>query len=167
MAGRSRLSRADEAGLLSELRAVYLEVDELSSLHSCPRSTRCCRFGLTGREPYVTSIELAALRHALRARGARLPRQRPAPLRDSGRRDEQCCPLLDHQGRCSVYEARPLGCRTHWCHDADRPTTVPHRGVVELVRRIEQIAERHETGGDVGRPLRVALQAAVSRGRRR
>jgi Fe-S-cluster containining protein len=25
------------------------------------------------------------------------------------------CPYLDRCGRCSIYENRPLGCRTHYC----------------------------------------------------
>ena len=33
------------------------EVDALYADWSCPSSTECCRFGVTGRQPYLTSIE--------------------------------------------------------------------------------------------------------------
>src|SRR5262249_44730554 len=103
--------------LLAELGEVYRDVDRLHAGWSCPASTECCRFGITGREPYVTSIEIAALRKAIAARGG----ARSWKKAKDGRvalplaRDERRCPLLDDAGRCAVYDARPLGCRTFYC----------------------------------------------------
>src|SRR4029077_2371685 len=96
--------------LLDELRRIYLRADALYADWSCANSTECCRFGITGRQPYVTSIELSFLRHGLARRGGTLaPRRRALPItRDAG--TERICPLLEGSGRCSVYAERPLGC---------------------------------------------------------
>jgi hypothetical protein len=155
-------TREREAGLLGELEVVYRGADEAFTGWSCPASTECCRFGITGREPYVTSIELAAIRRAVAARGGSraLP---PRPASDSGRRlptltAERPCPMLTGAGRCAIYAARPLGCRTFYCDRAEPGAPVRHRDVVSLVRRVQEIAARHEPGGDVGRPLTRALR---------
>ncbi|MBM4358524.1 MAG: hypothetical protein FJ096_10500, partial [Deltaproteobacteria bacterium] len=50
--------REHERELLDELGTIYRDVDEAYAGHRCPTSTDCCRFGVTGREPYVTSVEL-------------------------------------------------------------------------------------------------------------
>jgi hypothetical protein len=146
-------------GLLSELEAVYRDADRLFAGWSCPASTECCRFGVTGRQPYVTSIELAAVRKAVAARGG--PRSwRRATGRlalPMGPRDERICPLLDASGRCAVYEARPLGCRTFYCDRATPGARVERREVNALVRRIQDIAQRHVPDGDRGRLLGGAL----------
>jgi Fe-S-cluster containining protein len=133
---------------------------------SCPASTECCRFGVTGREPYVTSIELVALQRALGAiGGAAALRARarktsdgaaPLPLAPPGR-DERRCPFLTAAGRCAVYAARPLGCRTFYCDRASAASTVRHERVRALVRRVQEIAARHTPGDDQGRPLGRAL----------
>jgi Fe-S-cluster containining protein len=157
------------AELLSGLEAVYRDADRLHAGWSCPASTECCRFGMTGREPYVTSIELATLRKAIAARGGmRSWRRAPAVADDVARaatgrvalpvvRDERRCPLLDAAGRCAVYEARPLGCRTFFCERATPGEKVKQREVNALVRRIQDLAAAHEPGGDRGRPLTRAL----------
>ena len=62
-----RLEQAND--LFADLEAGYRDADGLYAGWSCPASTECCRFGITGREPYVTSIELAAVRRAIAARG--------------------------------------------------------------------------------------------------
>jgi Fe-S-cluster containining protein len=141
--------------LLAELAAVYADVDRLQAGSSCPASTECCRFGITGREPYVTSIELAAVRKAIGARGGARSWKHASPLRVV--RDERTCPLLDGAGRCAVYAARPLGCRTFFCERADVAAPLSQRELNGLVRRIQDIAARHEPGGDRGRPLTRAL----------
>lgn len=146
-----------EAQLLEELQAVYERADELYAGHDCPRSTECCRFALTRREPYVTSIEVAAIARALARAGGHLPAGPPPPRASRRGRDEGRCPLLDATGRCAFYAARPIGCRTHWCARASRPTPVQHRHVLALVRDIAAIAARHQPGGDAGRPLRRVL----------
>ena len=148
------------ASALEALRALYARVDEAFAGWSCPASTECCRFGVTGREPYVTSVELAALRKAVAARGG--PGSwRPAPPlanADDKRRlrvadGERRCPLLDASGRCAAYQARPFGCRTFFCDRAERGERVPHAAVTAFVRELQAIAAAHEPGGDQGRPL--------------
>jgi uncharacterized protein len=168
---------AEEEALLGQLFAVYADAGALLADWTCPASTECCRFGITGREPYVTSIEIAAVKRELaRIGGARaFKRAEPlaaqeAPAHDKKRRlamaaDERTCPLLNHEGRCAVYEARPLGCRTFFCERASSPSrarstrgrTLPQRELNELVQRVRAIASKHRPGGDLGRALTRAL----------
>lgn len=171
MSRRSTHDRTDEIldELAAELAGVYRDADALHWGWSCPASTECCRFGITGREPYVTSIELLAVRRAIAARGGlRSWKRAPAVGKDpSGAStarvalplvaEERTCPLLDGEGRCAVYEARPLGCRTFFCDRAEEGGKVKQRDVNALVRRIQEIAARHEPSGDKGRPLTRAL----------
>lgn len=134
---------------------------------SCSASTECCRFGITGREPYVTSIEVLSIRRAVAALGGARAFKRassPAPAAGSPRslpiapaRDERPCPMLTAAGRCAVYAARPLGCRTFYCDAADKGAPVRHKEINALVRRVQAIAARLEPGGDQGRPLTRAL----------
>lgn len=143
----------------AELLALYREVDARHAAHACPSSTECCRFGVTGREPYVTSVELAYLTRAIARRGGRTPSP-PPPLDRTALpvlKDERACPLLDPSGRCSAYDARPLGCRTFYCDRAswDQRVTQPEIGA--WVRRLKDIALAHEPRGDEGRPLTRAL----------
>ncbi|WP_437683218.1 YkgJ family cysteine cluster protein [Sorangium sp. So ce131] len=166
-----------EADLLAELSAVYREAEEIFHGWSCQASTECCRFGVTGREPYVTSIELAAVRRAIAARGG--PRALQGIVRadggpaapdaqakvdgSAGRRRalpnvaERRCPMLTDAGRCAIYAARPLGCRTFYCDRASAGAPVRHHDVTRLVRKVQEVAARHEPGGDLGRPLTRAL----------
>lgn len=116
---------------------------------SCPSCTHCCRFGITGREPYVTSIELLAVQRAIAARGGLLSDARRA---EALARNERTCPLLDRAGRCSIYASRPIGCRTFYCEQASPGADL--RSVTrELVRSVQMIAVRHQPGGDQARPL--------------
>lgn len=159
MAASSNLS-----DLFRELETIYRDADTLMAGWSCDASTACCRFGVTGREPYVTSIELALLKRAIAARGGPLPpRRRALPLSEDvrcavgsrrvGSQGERICPLLDSQGRCAVYTARPLGCRTFFCERAVSPGRMPREEIRRLVDRIEALAVRHSAEGDQGRPL--------------
>ncbi len=162
MASRSRRRGEDLAPLEAELRAIYAEADALYAGWSCPASTRCCRFGVTGREPYVTSMELVVVRRAVARAGRNLddktprPAKRALPLVEVAR-DERRCPLLTAEGRCSIYADRPFGCRTYFCDDASEGSRVRHRDVNELVRRLKELSLRHEPRGDEGRPLVRAL----------
>jgi uncharacterized protein len=148
----------DAAEPLAELEALYREADALYSGHLCPACTRCCRPRLSGREPYVTSIELLAVAREWARRGAS-GRRAPARARDRQPkpRADGVCPLLTVEGRCGVYPARPLGCRTFWCRRAHAEPAVPHRRLLALVRRVQEIAARHQPGGDQGRPFLRAL----------
>ena len=173
-----RAGKDDEAGLLAELASVYREADEAFASWGCPASTECCRFGITGREPYVTSLELAAIRRAVAARGGPRSWKAAAPLapQAGGRRlpviegssarratpraqasAERTCPMLTDAGRCAIYAARPLGCRTFFCDRAEPGTPVRHRELLALVRQVQELAVRHAPAGDQGRPLTRAL----------
>lgn len=169
MARRSRDSRtiAPSVDLLGELEAVLASADQAFAGWSCPASTECCRFGVTGREPYVTSIEIALIRRAIAARGGAKSWKRAgslAPGSDAADRralplvtDERRCPMLTDAGRCSIYAARPLGCRTFFCDRASPAGRVRHREISALVRDVQAIAARHQPQGDQGRPLTRAL----------
>ena len=154
----ARPDAVDDNALLSELAALYAEVDALYTGWSCPSSTECCRFGVTGRQPYVTSIELAAIHRALGRRGAPLAaRKRALPITDDQER-ERICPLLDRGKRCSIYADRPLGCRTFYC---DRATQGPHATRAELqgiVHKLQELAARHAFGGEQGHALTRVLR---------
>lgn len=144
--------------LHDELRSLYDRADRLYADWSCGNSTECCRFGITGRQPYVTSIELSFLRHGLARRGGALaPRRRALPItRDA--EVERICPMLDRSGRCAVYAERPLGCRTFYCERASRGAGPTRDDLRELVRELQELASRHELGGERARPLIRALE---------
>jgi Fe-S-cluster containining protein len=169
--------KLDEEALFAELFAIYADAEALLADWTCPASTECCRFGLTGREPYVTSIELAAMKRELARIGGERAFRHAEPLapaepqKQSKKRrlgmapDERTCPLLNHEGRCSVYAARPLGCRTFFCERATSPTrarstrgrALPQKELNELVQRVRGVASKHALGGDLGRALTRAL----------
>jgi Fe-S-cluster containining protein len=139
---------ARERELIDELRALYREVDALHAGWSCPASTDCCHFGRTGREPYVTSIELALVERA-RAKVS-------AGQRSGGRRlpvADRRCAMLTEEGRCSIYAERPFGCRTFFCDKAEPGERIKHARIQELVTRLKTIAAKHVPGGDAGRPF--------------
>jgi Fe-S-cluster containining protein len=152
--GRSGRTDVDSTALLlGELAALYAEVDAANAGSSCPSDTECCRFGVTGREPYVTSIEVAAIGRAVRARGGPLaPKRRALPLVTSAER-ERICPLLDASSRCSVYASRPFGCRTYFCSRATHAAPRDRALERSFARRLTELAARHEPGGDAPRPL--------------
>jgi Fe-S-cluster containining protein len=143
---------------------------------TCPASTECCRFGLTGREPYVTSIEVAAVKRELARIGGPRAFRKAEPLarpelpakkrRLTMAHDERACPLLSHEGRCSVYAARPLGCRTFFCERASSPLrkrstrgrALPQKDLNALVQRVRALALRHQPSGDLGRALTRTLE---------
>jgi uncharacterized protein len=176
MARRSRDPRTNEPpnDLLGALEAALASADQVFSGWTCPASTECCRFGVTGREPYVTSIEIALIRRAIAARGGAKSWRRAgsmAPAEDAaGKRslplavDERRCPMLTDAGRCAIYAARPLGCRTFFCDRASPAGRVRHREIGALVREIQAIAAQHEPAGDQGRPLTRALADLIGKG---
>jgi uncharacterized protein len=171
-----RTHKQDEETLLAELFAIYEDAGALVADFTCPASTECCRFGLTGREPYVTSIEVAAVKRELARIGGANAFRRAAPLaapeppdrkrRLSMAQEERACPMLNHEGRCAVYAARPLGCRTFFCERASSPVrkrstrgrALPQKDLNALVQRVRAVALRHKPGGDLGRALTRALE---------
>jgi Fe-S-cluster containining protein len=147
----------DTEALLGELRTLYARVDAHYAQWRCPSSTECCRFGITGKQPYVTSIELALVERAIAKRGG-MPsaKKRALPLTDDARH-ERICPLLNRDNKCSIYSDRPFGCRTFFCERATQGDG-PTRAVLQAhVNELRSLAERHTLGGDAPRPLMRAL----------
>ncbi len=92
----------------------------------------------------LTRGESLLLEQGLRASG----RQSIAPRTDGA------CPLLHPlTSRCMTYEARPFGCRTHFCREAGGP--YERSAVLDLIRRLEDIDAR--LGGSGPRSLPSAL----------
>jgi uncharacterized protein len=145
------------------LRAIYTEIDAVLAGWSCDSSTDCCRFGVTGREPYPTAIEQAELERAVRARGG-LPRRRSLPTVD-----ERRCALLSDEGRCLVYASRPFGCRTFFCERASGPANqhtraLPKNEIARLVRAVADLSARFAPADPGPRPLSKVTAAWDERG---
>ncbi len=136
-----------EVELLAQLQLVYRDADALHWDWSCPKTTDCCHFEPTGQQPYVTSIEVLAVRRAVERNRTTLEKVIAAAHGGKDRVAPGQCPLLDASGRCSVYEARPLGCRTFFCARAIAGQRVRHKDIQALVHRIEEIASRHVVDG--------------------
>jgi hypothetical protein len=103
----ARLDRA-----LDETRSLLASSSQVWVRWSCPASGRCCQLRTTGRAPWLWPTEWLVLLAALEAQG----RAVPPPRADGG------CALLDAEGRrCTVYEARPSGCRTYFCDQGQGP----------------------------------------------
>jgi hypothetical protein len=137
---------------LLELRRLYDAIDAALKDRSCDASTDCCRFGVTGREPYPTAVELAELERAVRARGG-LPKRRSLPLAE-----ERRCALLGDDGRCLVYAARPFGCRTFFCERAHGPAA-PRDLVRGIAGEIAALSARFAPADPGPRPLSKAAGA--------
>ena len=161
----TRNSKDPRENAWTRLAAIYREVDMLLDGHSCDNSTECCRFGITGREPYVTPIEVSYLREELRKGGKGLPGRgkRALPLhapngRDS--QDERTCPLLSVEGRCVAYAARPFGCRTFFCERRQGPSKFPRTEVRELLGALSSLSEETTPADAKARPLTRTLLGA-------
>jgi Fe-S-cluster containining protein len=113
---------------LDQVRSVYVDLARRPIERSCTRQTECCHFKLTGRTPYLTKGEALLAAKALRATG-----RKSLPQTGDG-----SCPMLHREtGNCLIYEARPFGCRTHFCAAAGGPFA---RGeVIDLIRRLEDV----------------------------
>jgi Fe-S-cluster containining protein len=134
---------------LQEVRQVYADLAARPIDRACVRVKECCHFKLTGRTPYLTKGEAIAAAKALRATGRRaLP---PNP--------DGACPLLQSEtGNCLIYNARPFGCRTHFCAAAGGP--YGRREVIDLIRRLEAVDE--SLGGTGPRILQSAIADALA-----
>ncbi len=112
----------------SEVAAVYRRADAAYGPFCCPASGECCQLAKTGRPPWLFEAEWRYLQHALAEAGRSLP-----PAREDGG-----CPFLDEQGRrCTVYAARPLGCRTFFCGRRTGRGREPTEEMSHLTRRLE------------------------------
>jgi hypothetical protein len=128
---------------------------------TCDCSTECCRFGVTGREPWVTRAEWELVVLEVRRQGRRLPVLKS----DDDDDDEGRCPFLDDDGngggRCRIYAARPLGCRTFFCERAVQPDGRRGKLATTTTRTLRPIAGDLAvlTPQEEARPLRSWLRA--------
>jgi Fe-S-cluster containining protein len=115
--------------LIDQLHTLYRETDALFAGWSCAQSGDCCRFSTTGRQPLLWPIEWRCLDRALRSN----PPRKGIPAGD--------CPAYDPATRrCRAYAARPFGCRTHFCEQAQAASKNPRREIRELARRLADLA---------------------------
>ena len=117
--------------------AVLQEADRTLDGWSCECSAECCDFALTGREPYATAAEIELIAAEVARQGRRMP-----AAREDGR-----CAFLDASSRCTIYAARPLGCRTFYCERASGWGAFPRRALAAFPRALEDLS------GGKGRPL--------------
>jgi Fe-S-cluster containining protein len=152
--------RGQDSAELDALRRIYAEVDALLGGWTCDSSTDCCRFGVTGREPYPTAVELAELERGVRARGG-LPKRRGLPVVD-----ERRCALLSDEGKCLVYASRPFGCRTFFCERGSSAGGEGWRGgpkaeIARLGRAVADLSARFDPSDPGPRPLSRATDGWV------
>lgn len=133
------VDRHAERKVESETRALQRQADALFARWSCPASAECCQLRQTGRQPWLYAGEWRVLCAELARQGRALP-----PPRADG-----ACPFLDGGGRCSVYAARPLGCRTWFCARAKGPTRAP---VAQMDALLSRLAAAHLAAGDQEMP---------------
>jgi Fe-S-cluster containining protein len=127
MSGKSFLPEKTRTAL-AEVGQVYVDLARRRIARNCMRKTECCHFKLTGRTPYLTKGEALVAAKALRASG-----RKSLPENPTG-----ACPMLHPStGNCLIYEARPFGCRTHFCAAAGGP--IARREVIDLIRRLEHV----------------------------
>ncbi len=140
------------------LRAVYDEVGAHFAGAECDNSTDCCRFAVTGREPYPTAIERAEIALALADRGG-LPKRvaNKLPMADAP------CALLTDAGRCAIYAARPLGCRTFFCERARFVPDSPRSFLRDVSSRLARLSEQLVAAERSGDPGPVPMRNAVRR----
>lgn len=134
---------------LTTLRALYAELEQRPLQRSCTLRTECCHFRITGRQPLVTHTEALWAARGVRASGKK--KLTPHP--------DAACPCLGKNGRCTIYQHRPFGCRTHFCSAAGGPYT--RREVQDLIQRLEALDEAlgHHDGS---RPFESALESALA-----
>jgi len=175
---RSSAPPWSESTVRAELLALYAEADALADGWTCACTTgssaepqapapRCCHFGVTGREPYPTAVEIAEVRHAMRSAGIRArdasARTRLPIVGDRGiaaHRGARPCPLLSPEGLCRVYPSRPFGCRTYFCAEAEGPGRggrLARDLASALGRRIADLSARFDPKDPRPRPLTRAL----------
>jgi uncharacterized protein len=150
--------RDERKRALLDLRALYARIDAALHGWACEASTDCCRFGVTGREPYPTAVEVAELERAVRARGGIRRGSRNEKRRTLPVAGERRCALLGENEKCLVYASRPFGCRTFFCERArssvgEEPSALPKREIAEVSRAIADLSARFEPRDPGPRPL--------------
>jgi uncharacterized protein len=112
---------------LAETRNVLAKASQTYRPWSCPSSAECCQLAKTGRPPWLWPSEWELLLERLKRDKRTLP-----PVRSDGG-----CPFLDASGRnCTVYEDRPFGCRTYFCHRVQGPSAQPTFVTNDLLRQM-------------------------------
>lgn len=143
---------APSAESLAEVRRLLEEGSRRASgaARSCTGTADCCRFRLTGETPHVTLGEAWVAWKAWRAAGRTRVELSP----------DGSCPFLNGQGRCMIYEGRPLACRTHFCIAAGG--ALPRREVIDLIHALEDIDVA--LGGDGAARLPEAVERLSRKG---
>ena len=137
---------------LAEVRNIYGDLARRPIERNCLRQGECCHFKLTGRTPYLTKGEALLAAKAFRATG-----RKTLPENTDG-----SCPMLHREtGSCLIYDARPFGCRTHFCAAAGGPYA--RKDVIDLIRRLEAIDL--QLNGSGACTLRNAVAAALEESR--
>jgi Fe-S-cluster containining protein len=139
---------------VQETRVVLRQADDAYRPYSCPASGECCQLAARQREPWLWEPEWRLVAEQARAlNGGGLPPDRA----DGG------CPFLDAAGkRCTVYEARPFGCRTFFCERIQGPAKQPVQAVISLSERLERVAQRVDPEAKGPLPLREWIRRARS-----
>jgi Fe-S-cluster containining protein len=138
-AGRGYLPAGGFSAWLREMRRALLE--EAAADVPCGECSACCS---TSHFVHVGPRDMEAL--------ARIPRGLlfPAPGRPAGHfvlgyDDGGCCPMLSG-GRCSIYEHRPLTCRTYDCRVFAAAGVAAD--AVPIARRVRRWRFRYATEAD-------------------
>lgn len=115
---------------VTETRAILVKASAAWAAHGCPGTAECCQLAVTRRPPWLWPSEWKLLE----ARLARDRRPLPPPRADGA------CPFLDAAGtRCTVYEDRPLGCRTFFCARITGPAKLPADETNALLDRLRAL----------------------------
>lgn len=115
---------------VTETRAILKKGSAAWDQHGCPGTAECCQLAVTKRPPWLWPSEWLVIE----ARLSREKRPKPASRPDGG------CPFLDAAGkRCTIYEDRPLGCRTYFCHRITGPAKVPAEATNALLERLAAV----------------------------
>ncbi len=120
--------------LRNETNAIYRKADALFSPFSCSGTSECCQLAVTKREPWLWPSEWLVLLELLRTENRAVP----------GARADGACRFLNCEGtRCTVYAARPLGCRTFFCHRIRGPEQQPTAALDALMQKLGAINCEH------------------------
>ncbi|HEY8142076.1 MAG TPA: YkgJ family cysteine cluster protein [Kofleriaceae bacterium] len=125
-----------EAATPRRALVVLQEVDQMLAETRCDATAECCHFAVTGKQPFLTEAEWQLVMDELVRQGRTVPPPR----------EDKVCGFLGDDRRCTIYEARPLGCRTFFCHRVKGPR-VPRRAYNDFLRRLEVMSSDPEANG--------------------